>query len=88
MMKLGTVISYLKDIKKFDKSRDTPLYFWRHYFFPSKIINFHHVRLHINSFFLILLTFFVSLRIVSINMIVILMIPAKLATPGLKIEKL
>ena len=40
-------------------------------------------RLHFNAWFLNLLTFFVSLRIVLINMVTILMISAKMAALGL-----
>ena len=40
-------------------------------------------RLHFNTQLLILLTFFESSRVVSINMVAILMISAKLATLGL-----
>ena len=40
-------------------------------------------RLHFSTQFLILLTFFESLKIFLINMVTILMISAKLATPDL-----
>ena len=40
-------------------------------------------RLHFNAEFLILLTFLESLKIYLINMVIILMMSAKMATPGL-----
>ena len=39
--------------------------------------------MHFDTQFLILLTFFESLKVVLINIVTILMISAKLATPGL-----
>ena len=40
-------------------------------------------RLHFDAKFLILLTFLESLKIVLIKKVTILMMPAKMATPGL-----
>ena len=41
MMKLGTVIPYLKKIQKIHKSRDTPPDFcWHQHFFHRKLANF------------------------------------------------
>ena len=39
-------------------------------------------RLHLDTYFLILLTFHESLKIGLVNMVIILMMPAKMATPG------
>ena len=89
MIKLGTFITYLKKIQKIYKSRDTHLKLSRltSGFFSSEISNFCYIkknryRLHFNTYFLILLTFFEPLKVVLINMIVILMMPANLATLG------
>ena len=43
----------------------------------------HRYRFHLDTYFLILLTFLASLRTVLINMIKILMMSAKMTTPGL-----
>ena len=78
MMKLDILIPYLKKIQKPYKSRDTFLEFcWQQHFFTG------------NQQFLlcIFLTYFASLKTSLINMVAILMMSAKLATPGpLKIK--
>ena len=88
MMKLGTVIPYLKKIQKIYESRDTPLDFCWHQHFLTEISKFcytkkYRYRLHFDTWFLILLTFLGSLKIVITNMVTILMMSAKKATPGL-----
>ena len=81
-------IPYLKKTKNIYESCDTPLEFcWHQHFFPeiSKfccIKNYRH-RLHFDTQFLILLTFLESLKVALINIVTILMISAKLATPDL-----
>ena len=88
MMKLSTGINYLKKIQKAHTSRDTlPSFCWQQHFLPE-VSNFCDVkkywyRLHFNTWFLILLTFFESLKFVLVNMVAIFMMLAKLATLGL-----
>ena len=78
------VIPYLEKIQKIYKSRDTPLEFCDISIFHRKSSNFAISRnryiLHFDTQFIILLTSFQSLRIVLINMVIILMISAKMAT--------
>ena len=89
MMKLGTVIPYLRKIQKMYKSRDTYFDSCRHQrFFTGNQQILPHQEVHIRRLdfdteFLILLTFLESLVIVLINMVTILMISAKITTPGL-----
>ena len=88
IMKLGTVIPYLKKFQKLYESRDTPFEFcWNQHFFPeiSKFcyIKKYRYRFHLDTYFLTLLTFLKSLRIVLINMVNIFMMSEKMATPGL-----
>ena len=93
MMKLGTLIPYLKNIQKIYKSHDTPLEFcWHQHFFPE-ISKFCYTKKYIYRFyfdtlFLILLTFFESWKIFLMNMVKILMMSAKMATLGLLIIKI
>ena len=89
MMKLGTVIPYLKKIQKIYESHDTPREFCWHSIFSWKISKFCYIkkyryRLHFDTWFLILLIFIESLKIVLINIVTILMMSAKMATPGLR----
>ena len=75
MMKLGTVIPYLKKIQKIYESRDIPVAGIS--IFTLEISKFcyskkYRYRLHFNTSFLILLTFFI-----------ILMMSAKMTTLGL-----
>ena len=88
MMKLGTVIPYLKKFQKLYESRETPLEFYWHQHFLTEISKFFYIKKYryrflLDAYFLILLTFLESLRIVLIDMVKILMMSAKLATPGL-----
>ena len=80
MIKLATDVPYLKKIQKIYESRDS--------IFSLEIRKFCYIKKYryISNFdtqFLILLTFFESLKIVLINMGIIFMILAKLATLGL-----
>ena len=59
--------------------------------FSPEISNFYYIkkyryRLHFNTQFLILLTFFESLKIVLINMVAILMMSTKLSPLDLKVK--
>ena len=88
MMKLGTVIPYLEEIQKIYESRETPSEFCWHQHFSPEISEFCYVkkyryRLHFHASFRILLTFLESLKIILIDMVIILMMSAKMATPGL-----
>ena len=88
MVKLGTLIPYLKKIQKIYKSCDTPLEFCSHQYFFTRNIKFCYIkkygyRLYFDTLFLILLNFFESLKIFLINMIKILMMSAKVSTLGL-----
>ena len=85
LMKLGTVIPYLKKIQKHINHVIHPLSSADIRIFSPKINNFccirkRRYRLHFNAKFLILLTSFESLKFVLINMVAILMRSAKLAT--------
>ena len=87
-MKPGTVILYLKKIQKIYESRTHPLSSAGISIFSTEISKFcyaktYRYRLHFDSWFLILLTFLESLRITLINMVTILMMSPKMATPGL-----
>ena len=69
------------------KSRDTPLEFCWHQHFLLEIstlcyIKKYRFRLHFDALFQILLSFFESLKIVLINMVIILMMSAKMAALG------
>ena len=85
MMKLSTV---LKKVQKIYESQDTPLdFYWRQRFFTrdQKILQYQEMQIQVpfwyitsNSF-----NFFESLKIVLINRVTILMMPAKMATLGL-----
>ena len=91
-MELGTVIPCVKMIQKYmnhvthsSSSADISI-------FSLEISNFCYIkkyscRLHIDTWFLVLLTYFESLKIFLINMVVILMMSAKMGTLGfLKIK--
>ena len=93
MMKLDTVTSYLSKTEKVYELRDTPLSSPGIIsIFSLEINNFCYIKkyrysLHFDPSFLILLTFLESLKIAWINMVLILMISAKMATPSfLKIK--
>ena len=88
MMKLGTVIPYLKKIQKMYKSRDTPLGFcWHQHFFTGIQQILLHQEIHIKTgFWYIISIFFTfpeSLVTLLINMVTILMMLPKITTPGL-----
>ena len=87
MMKLGIVISYLKKIQKTNhmthslSSPDISIFSLE----TSNCCYFKKYRngLHFNTWFLILLTFFDSLKVVLIDMLAILTMSAKVITLGL-----
>ena len=88
MMKLGTVILYLKKFQKLYESLDTPLEFADISIFLPEISKFCYIkkyryRFHLDTYSLTLLTFLESLRIILIKMVKNLMMSAKMATPGL-----
>ena len=85
MVKLGTVIPYLRKIQKMYESRDTSLEFCWHQHFFSKFCYIKKCthRLEFDGWFLILLAFLESLVIVLINIVTILMMSTTLITPGL-----
>ena len=86
MMKLCTVMPYLKKVQK--------LYHLTHPMSPANTSSFlleiskfgcvkkHMYRLHFDTKFLILLTFLESLKIVLTKKVIILMMLAKMAIPG------
>ena len=73
-MKLGTVITYLRQTQKYINHETHPL---------GSADNKYRYRLDFNTWFLILLTFLESWIIVLIEMFTILMMSAKMDTPGL-----
>ena len=79
MMKFGTVIPSLKKIQKLYQSLDThpELCCHQHFFTRNQQI------LHFDTEFLILWTFLKSLKIFLVHLVIILMMSAKMATPGL-----
>ena len=77
MMKLGTVIPYLKRSKKYMNHMSRITY-----------IKKYRCRLNFNTYFLILLICFESFKIVLINMVIILMMSGKMAIVGLLERKL
>ena len=86
MMRLRTVIPYLTEIKKIRESRDTPLSSADNVL--PEISKFCYIkkymyRLHFDTKFRILLTILESLKIVLIEKVRILMMSAKMSTPGL-----
>ena len=89
MMKFGKVKLYVNKIQKIYINHVThPLISADISIFSPETDNFGYIkkcryRLHFNTKFLILLTFFESLKVVLINMVAILMMSAKLATLGL-----
>ena len=88
MMKLDTVIPYLKKIQKIYESRDTPLPSADISVFSPEISKFCYIkryryRLHFSKEFLILLAFLESLKICLINLVITLMMSAKMAAPVL-----
>ena len=89
MMKLGTGISYLNKSKKYMNHVTHPLGSADISIFSPKITKFCYIkkyryRLHFDAQFLIFLTFIESLKIVLINVVTILMMSAKMATPAFR----
>ena len=89
-MKLDTIIPYLKKIQKIYESRDVThtLSSADISIFSEEISKFCHIkkyryRLHIDTSFQVLLSYFESLKTFLIIMVAILMMPAKMATLGL-----
>ena len=78
MMKLGTIIPYLKKIQNIYESRDTsPEFCWNQHF-SREISKFCYIKkyryiLHFGTEFLIILNFPESLKICLINLVIILM---------------
>ena len=88
MMKLGTVIPYLKNSKNYMNHVTHPLSSVDISIFLTELGKFcymkkYRCRFHLNTYFLTLLTFLESLRIVLKNVVKILMMSAKMATLGL-----
>ena len=84
MMKLGTVIPYLKKIQKIYESRDiTDISIFSPEISKFCSIKKYRYRLHFGTQFRISLTFIASLRIFLIKLVIILIKSAKMATPGL-----
>ena len=88
MMKLGTVIPYLKKIQKIYQVHDTPPQFHRqqHFFTRNKqILLYQELQIQIAFWYIISNSFNFSwvLEIFLINLVIILMMSAKMATPGL-----
>ena len=88
MMKLGTVIPYLNKILKDMNHITNPLSSADVSIFSLGVSKFCYIkkyryRLHFDQSFLILLTFLESLKNFIINLVIILMMSAKMATPGL-----
>ena len=88
VMKLGTVIPYLKKTHKLYKSRDTPSDFcWFQPFFigNQQFLLYQDIQIQI-AFLLIVsnsFNFSWDFKDFLINMVIILMMSAKIATPGL-----
>ena len=84
MMKLGTVIPYLKKTQKSYESRDTLLQFCQHQHFfigNQQILLYQKTQIQIEN--TDLLTFFEFLKIFFVSMVKSLIMSAKLAAPGL-----
>ena len=85
MMKLGTVIPYLKKFQKLYRSHDTPLGFcWHQQFFTGnqQILLYQEIQTYIPSRYIISNSFNFS-WVFKGSLITILMMSAKMATPGL-----
>ena len=95
MMKLGTIMPYLRKIQKIYESRDTTICFCRHqHFFTRnhKILPYQEIQILISFWCIISNSFnfsWVFKKIALINMVTILMMSAKMAMLGfLKIKLL
>ena len=87
MIKVGKVIPYLKT-KSYISHVTHTLDYTNISIFLLEIRKFCYIkkyrhRFHLDTWFIILLTFLESLRVVLINIATILMMSAKIATPGL-----
>ena len=85
MIKIGTFIHYQEKILKIYKSRDTPFVFCWHQNFLLEISKFCYIkkywyRLYFNTLFLIFLNSIESWKIISINMVAVLLMSAKMDT--------
>ena len=88
MIKLGTVIPYLKNIQKIYKSRDTPPEFCWHQHFSTgnqQFLLYQEIQIKITFWCIIsnYLNFSWNFEDFLINQVIILMMSAKMATPGL-----
>ena len=88
MMKLGTVVPYLKKTQKSCESRDTPFEFCQHQQFfigNQQILLYQKIQISIAFLHIIynLLTFFEFLKIFFVSMVKSLIMSAKLAASGL-----
>ena len=87
MMKLGTVIPYIKKLQILYESRDKPLEFCLHQHFyteSQQILLYQEIQIYIPFRYIISnsIAFLEPLRIVLINMVTILMMLAKMTTPA------
>ena len=86
MMKLGTGLPYLKKIQNIYESRDTPLEFcWNQHFFTGnqQILLYREMQILIAFWYIISNSFnffWVFIKIALINMVIILLMSAKMAT--------
>ena len=86
VIKLGTIIPYLKRFQKIYKSRDAPLEICLYQHFLTRnqqLLLYQEIEIsiaHFNTQLLIPLTFFEFLKVVLINMVAILMMSPKLAS--------
>ena len=92
MMKLSTVIPYLKKIQIIYESREAPLEFClcQHFFTENQqILLYQEIQIQIAFWYIISnsFKFYWVLKIVLINMVTVLMMSAKMTTPGLRIIK-
>ena len=88
MMKVGTVIPYLKKIQKIFQSRDTsPEFCWHQYFFTinQKILLYQEIQIQIAFWYIISNSFNFSwvFKDFLMNLVIILIMSTKMATPGL-----
>ena len=87
IMEFGTAIPYLKKIQKYINHVTHPLSSADISSFSLEISKFCYIkkymyRLHFDTKFLILLTFLESLKIILIKKVIVFMMSAKMATPG------
>ena len=87
MIKLGTVVPYLKKIQKIYESRDTPADFCWHQHFPTRnqqIVLYQEIQIWIAYWFIISNSFSFNWVFKDFfnKRVIILMMSAKIATPG------